>query len=132
MCERLVLLKFYIMNRNLILFVLIGLVGVFINACNDNGVHKDSVLESFDTIMAAEDTLRLGDSTEVTVYAKGKKLKYLWQTNNNAPLISVPGADTVVLFYADPCIGLGESYVYCKIIAENKEEEKKTIITIAE
>ncbi len=99
---------------------------------NNDDINKGSVLENFDTIIAEEDSLRFGDSTKVVVYATGKDLEYLWQTNNNAPLISVPGTDTVVLFYADPCIGLGESYVYCKVIAENRSHEKKTIITIVE
>ncbi len=120
-------------NKKIIVVFLACILVFLINACNDNdGINSDSVLESFDTIMAVEDTLVFGDSTEVMVYAKGKNIEYLWQTNNNAPLIPIPGTDTVVLFYADPCIGVGESYVYCKVIAANRSEEKKTIITITE
>ncbi len=102
-------------------------------ACNKDEEEKiveGSNLEDYISLIAENDTIHSGDSTIVTATATGNELTYTWRTNNNAPIVNYPGYDNKVYFYADPCVGTGDTYVYCEIQAENKSEEKKEVITI--
>ncbi|MFW6225278.1 MAG: hypothetical protein ACOC4B_03345 [Bacteroidota bacterium] len=125
------------MRHSLYLLIAIGLA-VFFCACENNGntVPDDSVLESFDSLAAENDSIYLGDSTIITAYYTGEKLTkecFNWSTNSNAPIIHIDGKPEQVYFFADPCVGPGsKNNVYCEISANNKKEKKLITIYILE
>lgn len=120
--------------RKIVFFLILGFAFSFY-ACDDNngnGNEDESHLEEFIGVNIELDTISMLDTTRVTAHATGTNLVYYWQTSSNAPLIPIEGVDSVVLFYADPCLNPGKKYVDCTIIADNREETKRdSIILIA-
>jgi hypothetical protein len=99
---------------------------------NDPTANTESVLENFISVNIEMDTIHYLDTSRVFAHAVGENMVYQWQTSSNAPLIQITGIDTAVLFYADPCLNPGVHYVYCTVIAENREEMKMDSIVLTE
>ena len=95
-------------------------------------LNPDDSCDFYTNLVAVKDSLKVGDSTKVRAITNGNGLTYQWSTNNNAPLIEIAGTDAEVYFYADPCIGFGESKVYCKVTKESTSLERHVIIMIVE
>lgn len=122
------------MKRIWIILILLAFVGT---ACDDengddNNAQPDSYLEEFVSLESDVDTLQYCDTTRIVANAVGTNLHYEWGTNSNAPLIPQEGVDSIIWFYADPCVTLGVKQVYCTVTAENDEVMKVDTVVIEE
>lgn len=118
--------------KKLIIISLVASI-CLLNACKpENPDPEDSHLDEFIGVSFEKDTIQYLDTTLVVAHAIGTNLTYQWQTSSNAPLIPVEGVDSVVLFYADPCLNPGIKYVYCTVVAENGQVMKMDSIVLTE
>ncbi|MBN2682503.1 MAG: hypothetical protein JXR58_08335 [Bacteroidales bacterium] len=115
--------------------IILTFIILAIYSCKEDkpdNTNPDSFLEEFVSINVENDSLFYMDTTRITAYAKGKGLKYTWETNSNAPLIPIEGVDSAILFYADPCVIAGPKQIFCTISAENRTEMKVDTVVILE
>ena len=113
------------MKSCLILAVFITLS---ITSCSktDNLIIKDSILTSFESLTAEKDTLKRGQSTQITARAEGYKIMFKWYATEGELL----GSGSQITFVASPCC-TGNSIITCEAIAANRSESKSiTIIVI--
>lgn len=115
-----------------IIYAIILLLAISVFSCKPEDPPQDSNLVEFIGVSFEKDTTHYLDTTRVVAHAIGTNLTYQWQTSSNAPLIPIEGIDSVVLFYSDPCLNPGIKYVYCTIIAENREEMKMDSIILVD
>ena len=118
-------IQYLLMKSCLILAVFIALS---ITACSktENLVIKDSILTSFESLTAEKDTLKRGQSTEITARAEGYKIMFKWYATEGELL----GSGSQITFVASPCC-TGNSIITCEAIAANTSESKSiTIIVI--
>lgn len=97
----------------------------------DDEIPEGAHLETFSKLVAERDSVQLGDSTKITAQYEGQNITQEcihWRTNSNAPVNHIEGSPHQVYFWADPCVGVAESKIYCEIKAQNKRIEKSITI----
>jgi hypothetical protein len=109
-------------NALFISILLFFLIGCEDNKDDDNNQPEPgSYLTEFVSLESEKDTLHYMDTTRIIATAIGKDLKYVWQTNSNAPLLPIAGIDSAIYFYADPCVTVGAKQIFCTVSGENDE-----------
>ena len=114
------------MNKIIVLFIFCS---VIIFSCkkdnNDNGNDNDSMLNSFISLTAENDTILTGQSTKVTATVNGSNVSFSW----SATAGDILGSGNEVTYVAPTCTP-GNNEVKCTASASNKSESKTIIITV--
>ncbi|HQN17055.1 MAG TPA: hypothetical protein PLC90_11940, partial [Bacteroidales bacterium] len=93
------------------------------SACKEE--NDGSLLNSFISLTAENDTIITGHSTKITAVVDGENLTFLW----SATAGDILGSGNVVDYVAPTCTP-GNNQVSCTVEASNKSETKTITITV--
>jgi hypothetical protein len=114
-------------NTLAILGVLISLA--VLTACHEDGGDEGNPDQPlvFQSLIAANDTIFSGETTQITATASGYKLVYHWSASSGDILNS--GAQ--VIYASPPCIS-GKFQVTCQVKDGNGQSETKSISIVVQ
>ncbi len=124
----------------------IALIAIFLTACNKEVLEPDSGQTNtstqngtntsnstgastitYTTLVASEDTILIGGTTQITSTATGDGLSYNWSTTNG----DIIGSGSQITYGASGCCG-GSNMVTCSVKDANNNEESKSITILVQ
>ncbi|HNX06944.1 MAG TPA: hypothetical protein PKL96_05120 [Bacteroidales bacterium] len=105
-----------------LIILIVALTCVF-SACKEE--EEDSLLNSFVSLTAENDTIITGHSTKITAVVDGENVSFQWSSTAG----DILGSGNVVDYVAPTCTP-GSNQISCTANASNKTETKTITITV--